>query len=176
MVKRKTIFLVEDDEDDRLLFCDILLREVPDLQIIEFTDAGQLLALINGHGPWKEPDLILTDLNMPALNGLDLLGAVRQHERIDKVPVVMMSTASNDELVAQAYELGVNAFIAKPVSTADYAIMASAISICFLNGFWRSLPLPANGIRNDARLIIVEDSDEHWNLIKLSFQSNGSGF
>jgi CheY-like chemotaxis protein len=86
------------------------------------------------------------------------------------IPVVMMSTSSDRELVGEAYRLGVNAFIKKPVTPAEYELAAQAVNLCFLNYLNISHFPPVAPNNQSETIIIIEDSDDHWALMNEAFK------
>ncbi len=121
-----TILMADDDEDDRLLTRDAL-RAAHLANEIRFVNDGQeLLDYLRGEGSYAqragehpEPGIILLDLNMPKMDGREALAAIKSDERLRKIPVVVLTTSSDEEDVVRSYDLGVNSFITKPVTFAS---------------------------------------------------------
>ena len=81
----------------------------------EVTEAGTGLEALEAlDGPLETVDLILTDWNMPAMNGLDLLKAIRSRPRFGSTPVIMITTETEMEQMALALEAGANEYVMKP--------------------------------------------------------------
>jgi len=74
---------------------------------------------------------VLLDLNMPRLNGLDLLKICKQDPSLRRLPVIVFTTSANDDDIQQCYEFGANAYVLKPVDLADFDKTIEAI-----NSFW----------------------------------------
>jgi len=117
-----TILLAEDDEDDRLLARDAA-AEAGLQHDLRFVDDGRELVdylrqcgrfAIPGSAP--PPAIILLDVNMPRMNGWQVLNAIREDPRLQHIPVVMMTTAVSDREIGRSYALGANSFIQKPAS------------------------------------------------------------
>jgi CheY-like chemotaxis protein len=111
----KSILLVEDDADDRMLFTDALNELTTDVRLktASHCDDG-IDALIK---PQDElPDLVVMDINMPGKNGLECLEDIRNHARLKKLPVVILSTDTAAEVIEDAYRRGANFYISKPNS------------------------------------------------------------
>lgn len=111
----KSILLVEDDADDRMLFTDALneLTTEVKLKTASHCDDG-IDSLI---GPQDElPDLVVMDINMPGKNGLECLEDIRNHSRLKKLPVVILSTDTDEDVIRDAYKRGANFYISKPNS------------------------------------------------------------
>jgi CheY-like chemotaxis protein len=82
------------------------------------------------------PICILLDLKMPRMNGLEVLGQLKSHPRFSTIPVVVLTTSSEDSDVQEAYKLGCNSYIVKPVEFDKFLDVAAKIEIywCALNG------------------------------------------
>jgi CheY-like chemotaxis protein len=108
----KSLFLVDDDEDDRDFFLSVF-ETMRDRVVCETAD--------NGLSAWERltqtsyrPDLIFLDLNMPVMNGKQLLQKIRGHANLQRIPVIILSTSSNDKTIQDAREAGAADFITKP--------------------------------------------------------------
>lgn len=111
----KSILLVEDDADDRMLFTDALNELTTDVKLktASHCDDG-IDSLIK---PQDElPDLVVMDINMPGKNGLECLEDIRKNTRLMKLPVVILSTDTDEDVIKDAYRRGANFYISKPNS------------------------------------------------------------
>lgn len=111
------VLLVDDDDDDRFLLEDVITRTTPDCQIAFATDgqhALEVLALLP-----IPPTFILTDLNMPRMNGIELLKTLKASEQWQLIPVIIFTTTPSPENVRDAYTNKANSFIGKPTSFID---------------------------------------------------------
>ncbi|BCR03095.1 response regulator [Desulfuromonas versatilis] len=124
-----TILLVEDDPGHARLI-EKNLRRAGVSNSIRHLDSGQKAvdALFGQQGevgqPWTRPLLVLLDLNLPDLDGFQVLQRIKATERTRTIPVVILTTTDNPQEVARCYELGCNIFVTKPV---DYARFCEAI-------------------------------------------------
>lgn len=111
----KSILLVDDDADDRMLFTDALNELTSDvlLKTASHCDDG-IDSLIKPHD--ELPDLVVMDINMPGKNGLECLEDIRNHARLKKLPVVILSTDTDEDVIKEAYRRGANFYISKPNS------------------------------------------------------------
>lgn len=168
----KTIYLVDDDEDDRMLIREALESAIENVRIVEISDGKELLDLMGSNVADQYPALIMLDMNMPRMTGMESLYLLKLNPAYQHIPIVMISTSSNQKLIQQAYDLGINAYIAKPVSFKEYAKLAEAVSVCFLN----NVPFPIEESLNNKiglqKILVVEDNDDHWNLMNESFNRN----
>jgi CheY-like chemotaxis protein len=167
----KQIYLVDDDDDDRLLARQALESVAEEIEIVELTNGYQLLAVLEA-APSVEPAMVLMDMNMPLVNGIEALAALKSRDDWRHIPVVMFSTNENPKFVEKAYQLGVNAYIVKPASFEGYTRMAQAVTLCFLNHY-----MPRGGdfyTDNDIakNIVIIEDNPDHAVLMKFLLKKN----
>ncbi|MGE0494614.1 MAG: response regulator [Vulcanimicrobiota bacterium] len=113
-MKRNLIMLVDDSFNDALLAQEAV--SLANLQVeLRHVESGQacLGELKNADHP--RPDLVLLDLNMPGVNGFEVLKALRDDPELRPLPVVVLTSSDAPDDVAQAYELGCRSYISKPV-------------------------------------------------------------
>jgi len=126
------VLLVDDDAGDQYLVRRALANgeQQPDLLVIDDGDAALDYLLHRAgreHAP-PRPDLVLLDLNLPGSDGFSILSAVRAEARLESMPVVVISTSSRDEDIAQSYRLGCNAYVVKPESASTFIQVIHAVS------------------------------------------------
>jgi CheY-like chemotaxis protein len=112
------ILLADDDEDDRMMTQDAFQRGRLANDFHAVNDGEQLLDFLYRRGPYSEaprPGLILLDLNMPRKDGREALREIKAHPELRKIPVVILTTSSEEEDILKTYDLGANSFITKPV-------------------------------------------------------------
>ena len=169
IMKKNSIYIVDDDEDDLMLLKEAFENLDNEIQITELGNGKELLELISLQTASSMPDLILTDVNMPRMNGLDALSILKSIPAAQQVPVIMLSTSNDPSLIIQAYDYGTCGFLTKPVSIAAYSQMAEAISICFLNNHALKEKLPTHKDFTSKSILIIEDHDDQWEIVKRSF-------
>ena len=120
------ILVVEDNPADITLL-ELLFREVKIPVRLHFArDGREGLDFVFKHGKFTQaptPDLILIDRNLPIKNGGELLRAIKEDPRQRQIPVIMLTTSNNHAEIEEAYLLGVNAFISKPIDIDKYQEM-----------------------------------------------------
>ncbi|SIQ85607.1 CheY chemotaxis protein or a CheY-like REC (receiver) domain [Aromatoleum tolulyticum] len=132
----RSILLVEDNPVDLDLALRAFARRGPDRRIEVARDGEEALAYLRrweqGHPP---PALVLLDIKLPRVNGLEVLRQLKSHPRFGCLPVVMLTTSGEDADVGQAYELGANSYIIKPVNFARFIEVTEQIEQywCLLN-------------------------------------------
>lgn len=165
----KTIFLVDDDEDDRMLLREALTDVIDAVRVVDVVSGEALFPALGRAGEGSK--LILMDMNMPRVNGLEMLGRLKGDSAYMHIPVVMVSTSTNQRLITQAYELGANAFIVKPVTLDEYELVARGVGLCFLNNFRLAAPGAMPTLSDGKTIVVVEDSDDHWLLFERALRT-----
>jgi len=119
---RRPILIVDDDEDDRMIARQALGRALGPESIICLEGGEELLDYLGAQGSWAaprealRPALILLDLNMPRLDGREVLALLKADAGLRSIPVVILTTSSAPEDVTSTYRLGCAGFISKPSS------------------------------------------------------------
>lgn len=104
-----TIFYTDDDEDDLEFFTEIVDSININYTVVTQKNGQQLLDALNNPPP--TPYMIFLDINMPGLNGLETLKKIRESN--NDIPVIMLSTSGDSEIIEQSRELGANFYVAK---------------------------------------------------------------
>ncbi|MCP4807828.1 MAG: response regulator [Proteobacteria bacterium] len=119
--RQLTLLVVDDDQDDQELFLEAL-NEVGFEHRVQFLNDGEeLLARLQRTGEYDDtvkypdPNLVVLDLQMPRVGGLEVLAALHDNEKLWRLPVVVMTTSWSEDDISRAYDMGVNAFLMKPV-------------------------------------------------------------
>jgi CheY-like chemotaxis protein len=106
--------------------------------------------LDEGVEPHREPDLILLDLNLPGIDGSQVLGRIKADPHLRIIPVIVLTTSSRDEDVLRMYQAGANTYISKPAEYARYRELVSALRAYWLDTAMK-LPHPLHRRRSAAR-------------------------
>jgi two-component system response regulator len=112
------ILLVEDNPDDEALTLRALRRNKIANEVIVARTGEEALELLFTAGHTFE--LVLLDMNLPTINGLEILRRVREDVRTRTLPVIMLTTSTEEKDVAGSYALGVNSYIKKPVDFVEF--------------------------------------------------------
>ncbi len=104
------ILIVEDSETMRSLLASSLEELETPVKVVEAASGFEALRIL----PRDDFDLVVTDINMPDINGLELLSFVRSNERFQAIPVVIVSTEGSDRDRDKGLELGADAYLVKP--------------------------------------------------------------
>lgn len=119
---RKTILLVEDNPDDEALAIRALKKKNILNEMVVARDGAEALDYLFGQGRYagrevaETPEVILLDLKLPKITGLEVLERIRQDERTRLVPVVVLTTSDEERDRIESYRLGANSFIRKPIN------------------------------------------------------------
>jgi CheY-like chemotaxis protein len=112
------VLLVEDDEGDVLMTREAFEYHKIRNRLHVVTDGEQALQFVRREGPYTDaprPGLILLDVNLPRLSGLEVLAELKRDPALLVIPVVMLTTSKADEDILRSYQLHANAYISKPV-------------------------------------------------------------
>ena len=126
MNDERTILLVEDNPDDEALTLRALKRNNIGNPVVVARDGVEALDWLFGRGahegrdPRIVPAVVLLDLKLPRLNGLDVLRELRGDERIRRTPVVVLTSSREEQDLISSYNLGANSYIRKPVDFGQF--------------------------------------------------------
>lgn len=115
LLSPKTCFLIDDDQDDQDIFCMALDDLGEDISCVFANDGREGFMKLNTDALF-EPNYIFIDLNMPRMNGLQCLTAIKSIDRLKKVPIFMYSTSNDPKIITETKLLGASDYIVKPIS------------------------------------------------------------
>ena len=130
---RKYILLVEDNPDDEALALRALVRSAVPVDVIVARDGAEALERVRAN-LLRLPEVVLLDLKLPKLSGIDVLRRLRADPRTVLLPVVVLTSSNEDEDVLECYRAGANSYVRKPV---DFDAFAAAVAE--LGRFWVNL-------------------------------------
>jgi len=129
--------LVEDNEGDILLTTEALTEGKIANKVDVVKDGYEAILYLENKGRYADaatPDLILLDVNLPKLNGHEVLEKIKSKEQLKHLPVIMLSTSSSSEDIMASYKNQVNCYITKPVEAEDFLKVITSIE-----QFWISV-------------------------------------
>jgi len=142
-MSEKMILLVEDNPDDEELTTRALRQAKIANEIVVARDGAEALDFLFGEGPHARRDLsrmpavILLDLKLPKLSGLDVLNRLRADPRTKLIPTVILTSSSEEEDMLKSYQSGANSYVRKPVDFTQFATAVSQLGV-----YWMLLNQP----------------------------------
>ncbi len=131
-----SIALVEDDADDREFIC-TAFRDCSDLfDINVYTNGTEFFQSVDSND--NSYQLVITDIRMPLVSGFDVIKKMKENERLKSVPVIVLSTSSNNEDIELAKSLGAAAYYVKPHTIEEYCLITGKISESLSGSFQTS--------------------------------------
>ncbi|MEP7184719.1 MAG: response regulator [Rhodanobacter sp.] len=121
----RTILLVEDSMADAEMALDALNDAHLANPVVHVEDGVECLDYLYARGAWEhrptgDPAVVLLDIKMPRMNGLDVLTEMRAHEKLKRIPVVILSSSREESDLARSWDLGANAYVIKPVDVDQF--------------------------------------------------------
>ena len=143
LINRKLhILLVEDSVSDTMLIRRSFARSQLDHTLYCVEDGEKAIAFLKHDGEYrqaKRPDLIILDLNLPRLDGREVLSLIKQDPDLKRIPVVVLTTSNAEQDVVRSYDLHANCYIVKPFDVYDFLQIAN-----FIEQFWlKTVTLPS---------------------------------
>ena len=131
------VLLVEDNQDDIELTLEALEDSKVRMEIDVVSDGISAMAFLRREGKYADktrPDLILLDLNLPLMDGREVLKAIREDQDLTDIPVVVLTTSEDEGDILRAYKLHANCYITKPVDFGRFTEIIRQVE-----GFWLQL-------------------------------------
>lgn len=153
MMKLKRILLVEDNANDAELTMEALSEHNLANEVVLVRDGAEALDYLYRRGQYAHGEdgslaVILLDLKLPKVDGLEVLRSIKADERLKYIPVVVLTSSREERDVVESYRLGVNAYVVKPV---DFSEFINAVKE--VGAFWAIINEPPPVVR-------VEGSDD----------------
>jgi CheY-like chemotaxis protein len=145
MHELKRILLVEDDPRDVELTMEALSEKNLANEVLVVRDGEEALDYLYHRADFKDrppgnPAVILLDLKLPKVDGIEVLRTVRSDEDLKMIPVVILTSSRQDRDLVETYKLGVNAYVVKPVNFSDFISAVTQIGL-----FWAIINEPPPG-------------------------------
>jgi two-component system response regulator len=131
MSTAKLILLVEDNIDDEELTLRALKKSAVPNQVMVARDGAEAVSFLFDKD--VQPEVVLLDLNLPKLDGLEVLRRIRSHESTKHLPVVVLTSSKEDKDIARSYQLGANSYVRKPVDFKQFIDTVNTLSLYWLS-------------------------------------------
>lgn len=138
MGQERLILLVEDNDDDIELTLRALRRNHVANRVDVVRDGAEALDYLFRTGAYADrdaaqtPQLVLLDLNLPKIGGLDVLARLREDPRTRRLPIVVLTSSNVESDLARSYDLGANSYIRKPVDFAQFIEAVNQLGLYWL--------------------------------------------
>ena len=135
-----SVLLVEDNSDDELLILRSLKTANLENAIVVARDGAEALDYLFATGAYADcapeqlPVVVLLDLKLPKIDGLEVLRRIRADERTKPLPVIMLTSSDEDKDVIESYQLGANSYVRKPVGFGEFSSVVQKLGL-----YWRLL-------------------------------------
>jgi CheY-like chemotaxis protein len=151
-IELRTILLAEDSPKDVELTLEALAAHNLANQVVVVKDGVEVLEYLRHEGKFKgrhleNPAVLLLDIKMPRMDGIETLRTIRSDSALKLLPVVMLTSSREEQDLIRSYELGVNAYVVKPVGFKEFVDAVKQIGV-----FW--------AIINELPPIVVSSNDE----------------
>ena len=138
MMPQKTLLLVEDNPDDEALTLRALRKYNLANEVVVVRDGQEALDYLFGEGEYSArdanllPQVILLDLKLPKVDGLQVLERLREHQTTRHVPVVVLTSSNEEQDMSRSYDLGANSYVRKPVNFEQFLEAARQLGLYWL--------------------------------------------
>jgi len=145
MTELKTILLAEDNAKDVELTLEALAENNLANEVVVVNDGAAALDYLHCRGKFggrakTNPAVVLLDLKMPKVDGLEVLEQIKNDVRLKSVPVVMLTSSREEQDLVESYKLGVNAYVVKPIDFSDFITAVKQLGV-----FWAVINEPPPG-------------------------------
>lgn len=138
MANERTILLVEDNPDDELLTLLAFRDNEIENEVVVTRDGAEALDYLYGTGKFQGrdtsvlPQVVLLDLKLPKVDGLEVLKKIRQNDRTKLLPVVVLTSSKEETDIVRSYESGANSYIQKPVDFEQFSEAIKQLGLYWL--------------------------------------------
>jgi two-component system response regulator len=138
--EKMDIVIVEDDPSDAELITRVFRKHSMANKIILLKDGAEALSFFFGSEANDHPKVVLLDLKLPKVNGIEVLQRLKSDERTKNVPVVILTSSAEDQDIKDAYKYGVNSYVTKPIRFEEFANAVAELRL-----YWLLLNKPCEG-------------------------------
>lgn len=131
MKNKVKILLIDDNEGDILLTNEAFKEANFDSQLIALKDGQQAIKYLKKEAEFQNrltPDIILLDLNIPKINGLDVLDFIKSDRYLKVIPVIILTTSNSQNDILKSYERHANCYLTKPVNFSNFSMLIQLVT------------------------------------------------
>lgn len=135
------VLVVEDNPNDVAIIKRAMRKSDVKCELYFARDGEEALDFLYGQGEFEDaprPDLILLDLNLPKINGLEVLTKIKEDDRLKRLPVIVLTISEREEDMAKAYDSGAASYMTKPVDSKDFERLIQTVQ-----EYWRIARVPS---------------------------------
>jgi len=135
------VLVVEDNPNDVAIIKRAMRKSDVKCELYFARDGEEALDFLYGQGEFEDaprPDLILLDLNLPKINGLEVLAKIKEDERLKRLPVIVLTISEREEDMVKAYNSGAASYMTKPVDSKDFERLIQTVQ-----EYWRIARIPS---------------------------------
>lgn len=129
------VLLVEDNPDDVTIVKRAMRKSDLKCDLYVASDGEEALDMLARKGEFEDtprPDLVLLDINLPKINGLEVLAKIKQDDQLKRIPVIVLTISEREEDMARAYDSGAASYMTKPVDSKDFERLIQTVQ-----EYWR---------------------------------------
>ncbi len=131
---KNLVYIVDDDPDDRQIILDAFLENSTEMDYVFIENGDELMQTLSSCAETDFPSLILLDLNMPGMLGMQALKEIKQNSRYSHIPTIVLTTSTLQSDRSSSYSLGANCFLSKPPSYTELVSLTNAIARLWFKG------------------------------------------
>jgi len=138
--EKMKVLVVEDTEEDITIIKRAMRKSEVKCELSFARDGEEALDFLHRRGEFEDaprPDLILLDLNLPKITGLEVLAKVKEDDRLRRIPVIVLTISEREEDMVKAYDSGAASYMTKPVDSKDFERLIQTVQ-----DYWRIARLP----------------------------------
>ena len=131
---KNLVYIVDDDPDDRQIILDAFLENSTEMDYVFIENEDELMQTLSSCAESDFPSLILLDLNMSGMLGMQALKEIKQNSRYSHIPTIVLTTSTLQSDRSSSYSLGANCFLSKPPSYTELVSLTNAIARLWFKG------------------------------------------
>ncbi|HPC88970.1 MAG TPA: response regulator [Methanothrix sp.] len=127
MERELRIMLIEDDLLDAAAARRLLRHNALDRDLVIAADGRQAVSILQNSAPADLPQLILLDINLPDMSGIELLKNIKKEDKFKDIPVVILTGSNEDKDIQKSYDLGAKSYLVKPISNEAFLLVLKTL-------------------------------------------------